>query len=174
MENVSLFVASPCYGGSVHTSYMKSILSLQSICNHFGIQFMLFTIDSESLIPRARNVCASAFLKSGFSHMIFIDADIQFDPDDIISMIKKKKGIIGGNYPTKHLQFDAIEKSINEKQCLNIQQLVSQSVNYTAHGLEKEVNNGLVKCTYIGTGFMLIKRDVLISLIENVGDTIKY
>ena len=168
----SLFIATPCYGGNVHVYYMESVLNLISLCNKFKIKTIFFKIPFESLIPRARNVCASAFLKSGFSHMIFIDADIEFNAQDVINMILSNKQLIGGNYPTKALNFADMKNAIkNEDEYKNI---IAKSVKYTSQGLHKELKNGVVECKYIATGFMLIKKEVYLTILNKFKNEIKY
>ena len=89
-----LFVATPMYGGSAHGMYVKSCLDLQSVCSQYGIEVRFSFIFNESLITRARNYLVDEFLRAeGFTHMLFIDADIHFDPRDVIAMLALDKEI---------------------------------------------------------------------------------
>ena len=49
---------------------------------------------NESLIQRGRNLLASQFMGGNYSHLMFIDADIKFNPADILKMIEADKDII--------------------------------------------------------------------------------
>lgn len=168
----SLFIATPCYGGNVHVYYMESVIQLISLCNKYKIKTQFFKIPFESLIPRARNVSACAFLKSGFTHMIFIDADIEFNAEDVIQMILSNKELIGGTYPTKCLNPKLLSKATGEEN--EYRNIISKSVNYTSQGLKTEIINGIVECDYIATGFMVIKREVFLQILEKYKDEIKY
>jgi hypothetical protein len=78
-----LFVATPMYGGMAHGMYLKSCLDLQGLCSQYGIEVRFSFIFNESLITRARNYLVDEFLRAeGFTHFLFIDADIHFDPRD--------------------------------------------------------------------------------------------
>ena len=95
LRKKKLFVATPMYGGMSHGMYVKSCLDLQAICGQYGIEVRFSFIFNESLITRARNYLADEFLRAeGFTHMLFIDADIHFDPRDVIACLALDKDII--------------------------------------------------------------------------------
>jgi hypothetical protein len=95
---------------------------------------------NESLISRARNTLTAKFLHTeGSTHLMFIDADIGWEPWHLLVLLDKRKDVIGGLYPMK---------SLPVKWCVN-----------GIPGQEEGVDN-LVEVTKTGTGFMLIKREV--------------
>ena len=73
-----IFVATPMYGGLCYGFYMQSGLKLQTMCRDMNIGLSFSMLFNESLIQRARNLLAANFLKSEATHMMFIDADINF------------------------------------------------------------------------------------------------
>ena len=171
----SLFIATPCYGGHVNIFYMESIINLIMECQRHKINCLFFKIPFESLIPRARNVCASAFMKSKCTHMIFIDSDIEFKAADVIQMIKTDVDLIGGSYPTKSINTKLFEQNIHSSTLYK--DIVSKSVNYTSKQFKAKVtedNKKQLECSYIATGFMLIKQNVFTRLIEKCGKSIVY
>jgi hypothetical protein len=106
-----LFVATPMYGGQCFCTYLTAILNLYGVCAHHGIEFQLSTINNESLIPRARNGLVSNFLKTDFTHLLFIDADIEFNAFDIIKLIDCDKDLICGIYPKKQINWENIRNA---------------------------------------------------------------
>lgn len=166
----SLFVASPCYNGGVHVSFMRSVLELQKVCDKLGIEMKFHTIHFDSLIPRARNVCANDFL---FNHthdyLMFIDADIQFNPLSVIKMMKCDKDIVCGAYPKKILNYEKLKANIEKSS--DISDLVSLSTNYAINYQTKDgtitVEKDLTEVKDAPTGFLLIKRSVLEKIIES-------
>ncbi len=86
-----LFVATPMYGGMNHGLYMKSCLDLQTIMIRYGIETKFSFLFNESLITRARNYLVDEFLRTDFTHMMFIDSDIHFDPNDIVALMALDK-----------------------------------------------------------------------------------
>ena len=167
----SLFIATPCYGGLVNVQYMESVVQLIMLCAQQNIKVNFFKIPFESLISRARNVCASAFLQSGFSHMIFIDSDIEFKAIDVINLLNADEDIIGGMYPTKKINYSELKEKVSES--TSYQELISKSVNYTSQGVKNPVKKNICESDYIATGFMMIKREVFLKLIKQKPE-IKY
>lgn len=172
----SLFIATPCYGGKVNVFFMESIINLIFECKKNNISCSFFQIPFESLIPRARNVCAAAFIKSKFTHMIFIDSDIEFNAVDVIQMINTDVDIIGGSYPTKNLNMHLLKAACSEERTYSNKDLYSKSVNYTSKKFKEKLtenNNKKIECEYLATGFMLIKKNVFTKIVDECKN-IKY
>ena len=91
-------VRTPCSGGMVVTPYFTSVMELAVGCHLRGMRFTGFLPPNDSLIARARNTVAAEFLKSDCSHLLFIDADIQFNPRDAIRLLMAHKDIVGRVY----------------------------------------------------------------------------
>lgn len=80
---MSVFFATPCYGGALTEHTFRSALRLVEVLNAHGIEWTWFTLGNESLIPRARNTCAATFLgETDYKYLMFVDADIEFTVDD--------------------------------------------------------------------------------------------
>jgi hypothetical protein len=103
-----LFVATPMYGGMNHGMYMKSCLDLQSILTRYGVEVKFSFLFNESLITRARNYLVDEFLRSECTHMLFIDSDIHFNPQDVIALMALDKDVIGAPYPKKSINWGAV------------------------------------------------------------------
>ena len=101
LQKCKLFVATPMYGGQCFGSYTKSILDLSRVATQYGIETQFSFLFNESLITRARNYLVDEFLRSGATHLMFIDSDIDFNPMDVIALIALNKPVIGGPYPKK-------------------------------------------------------------------------
>lgn len=109
-----ILVGTPCYNGVVTTHYLSSILRLQHILFREKIEFSLVTTATESLITRARNFIVSQFLdRKDFTHLLFIDLDIGFDPTIVLRYLNAAKDIVAGIYPLKHLDLETIRASLS-------------------------------------------------------------
>ena len=111
--NKHLFVATPQYGGLCYGFYAQSCLQLQMLCKDAGMNVSFSYLFNESLIQRARNLLAHYFLKSEATHMMFIDADIRFNPNDIFPMIEADRDIICGIYPKKEINWQTVRNAID-------------------------------------------------------------
>lgn len=169
LRKVKLFVASPMFGGMCLGMYTKSMLDLQSCCAQYGIEVKFSFLFNESLITRARNYLVDEFLRSGFTHLLFIDADIHFDPRDIIALIALKKDIIGAPYPKKSIKWTSIIEAVKKNPNITPTELEKVAGDYVFNpvpGTEKFTVGEPVSVLEIGTGYMLIKREVFDKIRE--------
>jgi hypothetical protein len=170
MTNVSLYIGIPCYGGQMHAGCTNSLLNLVQLCLKNQIDYTFELIYNQSMITIARNTIASHFMQSQFTHLLFIDADIQFDAQDIIQMIHADKDIIGGIYSTKYIDWDKIVKCVKDNKPVDsLKYNTSDIAAYFFDGIDQEsINiNEPFQVKYIATGMMLIKKHVLQKMKES-------
>jgi len=134
----------PCYGGQItevcFSSYLQwTILALQN-----NLDFMVDTLSNESNVNRARNSCAAKFLAGDATHLMFVDADIHFNPTDIVKLVAHDKDIVGGIYPQKTLPPKMVVNTLDNAR----------------------TEGDLIEVGTLGTGFMLIKRGVFDRMID--------
>lgn len=160
-------MATPCYGGLVNERYAQSLVQLVSQAIQLGVQVGYFTRSNESLITRARNDLVATFLTTPATHLMFIDADINFNASDVFKMITADKDVITGAYPTKIIDWEKMSQGKN-----TVEDLRKNSVRY-ASGLASAVKtpDGLYEVQDGATGFMLIKRNVIESMIKHYPET---
>jgi hypothetical protein len=160
-----ILIATPCYGGLVTDHYLISLLGLTRLLDRNAIEFDVRTI-SDSLITRARNAMASAFLhESSFTHLLFIDADLGFDPAALLRYLSFDKDIVCGVYPLKRLDVPAIRASSAPTD--EIAEAASYLYSSTLSVRDdNRPENGFLRAEYGATGFMLIARSVIERMAE--------
>lgn len=165
-----VFVATPMYGGMCHGLNMKSGLDLQNTFMKYGVEVKFSFLFNESLITRARNYLVDEFLRTDFTHMLFIDSDIHYNPQDIIAMLALNKDIIGGPYPKKSINWANIKQAVLKNPEINpkeLENLVGEYVFNVVKGTSQFSVTEPLEVMEIGTGFMLIKREVFSKLKES-------
>lgn len=174
LKGMTLFIATPCYGDKVTVPYMRSMLDLMKRCRQHGVRYMHYTLSTESLVTRARNSCVAAFLSHPqFDTMMFIDADIAFEPDHVFKLMLHNKEIVGGVYPKKRLNMKRFVEHLEHDDT----RFEPKSLDYVItmkRQTHHPVSNGLMEVDEIGTGFLMIKRTVFEKMIEKYGETIHY
>lgn len=162
-----LFLGTPMYGGVCIGLYAKSCMDLSVLCKHYGIELKFYALFNESLITRARNYICDEFMRSQFGHLLFIDADIGFDPNDIIAMMAMQTDdspydIIGGPYPKKNISWEkvvtAVNKGMADENPNNLDQFVGDFVFNPKQGTTHIPLGEPCEVLEIGTGFMMIRR----------------
>jgi len=170
LRTKKLFVATPMYGGQCHGAYTKAITDLMILCTKYGIEAKLFFIFNESLVQRARNYLTDEFVRSGYDHMIFIDSDIHFEPQDVLVMMhfattRDDMDVVCGPYPKKAISWEkikvAVDKGYADKNPNQLEEFVGDFVFNPADGVTQFRVDEPVEVKESGTGFMLITRTAL-------------
>ena len=164
LKKKKLFVGMPCYGGMMTGMTAKSLLDLQTLMTQYGVEVKFSFLFNESLIQRARNYIVDEFLnRSDSTHLMFIDADIAFNPQDIVAMLALDKEIIGGPYPKKSIEWGQLHKAIQKNPKLPVSEydkLTGSIVFNPVAGMQKFSVTEPLEVSEIGTGFFMAKREV--------------
>jgi hypothetical protein len=171
------FIATPCYGGQLNEPYFRSVIKMMTFFNGHQIPLAFGTIANESLVTRARNVLVAYFLASDYTHLMFIDADIEFQTEDILKLYAHKKDVVVGAYPKKGVAWDKIRSNLtdpaNKDKNLSDRDMASFGSDYAINFkfVNKEaktiaVENGLIKLHDAGTGFMMISREAILKMVK--------
>jgi|DEB0MinimDraft_10_1074344.scaffolds.fasta_scaffold03353_3 hypothetical protein len=173
---MSLFIAIPSYGGLIHASFAQSLMNLCVLLSKNEIQHIVEFLGSDSLISRARNTLIAKFYsQSEYSHLLFLDCDLIFNPMAILKMMKENKELIGCPYPKKIYNWEKVKSCLNEKKSLDELKALFTDINYNLLCKNNQIKaeNSLVLAKDIPTGMMLIKRS-LISTLMNAYPERKY
>lgn len=155
-----IFLATPCYGGQVHHLYMASVVRLLQTCHIRRTAISLELLGNDSLITRSRNTLAAKFLNTpGATHLLFVDADIAFDPAQVFRMIEFDQDVIAGVYPLKMIQWDEAARQ-RAAAGEDARTAGFSYVGYPAEGEGYEAKDGFVTARYAGAGFLLVRRGV--------------
>ena len=158
-----IFIATPMFGGQANYMYMISLINLLTHLGQNGITSMFEIAANESLITKARNILVEGFLKSDATHMLFIDADLGFDANDVLRMIQADKDLIGGQYAKKKINWDVVKnvvKGVPDIPGPHINAVVAESTfRPIGDSMTFDINQP-VEVESIATGMMLIKREV--------------
>jgi len=140
LKNTRVHFCIPCYGGMLTEQTFMSFIKWGNTARQLGIEWAIETMNNESLISRGRNTLTAKFLNNTEStHLMFIDADIGWEPWHLLAMIDRDVDVIGGLYPMK-----------------------TMPIKWVVNGFEgaEQGEDGLQEVSKTGTGFMLIKRQV--------------
>jgi hypothetical protein len=171
LQSWNVLFAIPCYDQQISEPTMMSLIKTTMYFRDHNIKFAIATI-TDSLINRARNNMTAKFMANPqFTHMMFIDADISWEPDAIIKLLWHNQDVITGAYPIKKIEWDRVVKNVNEG--MPSEDLAENSVRFVVNPTKNKetsnlnVVNGAVEIFDAGTGFMLIKRETITRLIES-------
>jgi hypothetical protein len=164
-----LFVGTPMYGGQAQAEFTFSIAKLSQLCAELGISLRLHFLCNESLVMRARNAIVDEFLRSGDTHLIFIDADMGFDPMDAIYLLALQDSdstsdnhdVVAAPYPLKLLAWENIAKAVKmglaDQTPRILEKYASRMVVAPADGTTVSLQRP-TEVNAAGTGFFMVRR----------------
>jgi hypothetical protein len=164
----SITIATPMYGGVCHGAYLKSIIALINLLAKKGYNVNYSELSNESLITRARNTLTEMFLRSANDYLLFIDSDEGFDADQVVKMIDENEMLIGAAVPMKGINWERVKTAVKDGK-ENISNFTAiYNVNISKEQKEELKKNPTqkVEVDYVGSGLMLIHRDVFQKLKE--------
>jgi hypothetical protein len=162
-----IFLAAPMYGGQCSGMFCRSVMDLAARCATYGIALQVYYLFNESLITRARNYCVDEFLRSECTHLMFIDSDIGFNPDDVLVMLSLMSDnsdydVMAGPYPKKCISWEkvkqAADKGFGDENPNDLAKYIGDYVfNPKGDGGAIPIHQP-VEVLEAGTGFMMIRR----------------
>lgn len=176
LKKNKLLVATPMYGGVAHGMYVKACLDLQGLMTRYGVEVKFSFLFNESLITRARNYLVDEFLRSDCTHLLFIDSDVHYNPQDVVALMALDKDVIGGPYPKKAINWNNVAAAARKHPDLEpreLENLVGDYVFNVVHGTKQFQVTEPLEVLEIGTGFMMVKREVF-SKMEQAYPNIRY
>ena len=131
---------------------MMSIFRLIEHVKEKNISATFYPIFWESLISRARNASAAEFLSGDYTHLLFIDADISFEPTDVDKLLEADKDVVCSPYPKKYIKYESAKSG-------------KELVDFAVSGKFAKISDNLYEIESVATGFLLIKRNVFQQMI---------
>lgn len=151
LSGKSVFIALPAYDFKVSLKLAVSLAKFARASAEHGIEIQLGSICGCSVVSRARNLLAKDMLESKCDYLLFVDSDINFEPDDIFRLMAwgtdPKKGIVA-----------AVPRTRNESK------VYIATLDYDANGDLTMNGMGLVRAKRVATAFMLVRREVFETL----------
>jgi hypothetical protein len=163
----SIFIATPVHS-EVSIHYTQSLLEFQKECYAKKVKITIQLFKS-SLVTQGRNLCVGGFMETGHTHLLFIDADIDFQAKSIFTMIEKDKDVISIPYPMKTINWEKIFENFKSGKIKNAVDLSLSGNTYPMRIDDQErlkVENGVIEVSHSPAGCMLIKRSVIEKMID--------
>jgi hypothetical protein len=160
-----ILIATPCFSGMVSQNYMLSVIRLMSYAKSAGFDVSLSLLGYDALISRARSTLVAAFLDNpAATHLLFVDADISFEPPQVERLLRFDKDFSGALYPLKSIDWDFIPQRCVEGG-ENVRQAALSYVGTFCPEAERKQEGDFVTGVYVGGGFQMIRRNALEKMI---------
>jgi predicted O-methyltransferase YrrM len=141
-----VFIATPTYD-SLSAGYTFALFHTAQELEKRGISSELAIYSGDCHVDDARNRLVRDFLETDCTDLVFIDADLRWQPEDFIKLISYDRDVVASTYPLKQ-----------------------DEEKYPVRFLSEEIwsdADGLIEVESVPTGFLRIKRHVLQKLADN-------
>lgn len=165
-----LFISTPCFDAMMTMQYTLSLMRLMQLLQKCNIEYAVDFIGNESLIPRARNNSLSRFIQSDFTHLLFIDSDIEFPAESVLELLKFDKDVVCGSYPKKGYNWKRFIHSLQTEPDSK-ESFDSRGLDFNYNIIYDDKNElirdgDFIRVNHAATGFMMIKREIIHKLCE--------
>ncbi|MDE2022097.1 MAG: hypothetical protein KGI71_04300 [Patescibacteria group bacterium] len=149
IDSPRVLIATPSLDGNLCIEYVSSLMFTQQKCSQYGILCDLSVLRGDAFIAKARNNLVRQFMDSECNALFFIDADQGWDADAFVRMVLDSHEIVAGAVPKKtdNIEFNGVNLSAEPNG-------------------DVPIENGLLKASRVGTGFMRIKRSAIQKMID--------
>jgi hypothetical protein len=162
-----VMICTPMYNSQCTAQYTISMINLMTMIPYVkDLEVVTLFALNESLIHKTRNLLVHSFLKSDCTHLLFIDADIGFKPDQIIKMMQSDSDIVCGIYPKKKINWNYVYDAVSAG--VPASELYSHALEYLYISEEETEDSDLIDIKRAGTGMMMISRKVFEQLADQV------
>jgi hypothetical protein len=158
----------------VSTVYAASMLKLQyATQKRKDVDLTVLMPSGDALITRARQDLAAHFLGiPTATHLLFVDSDIGFETEQVFRFLAFGGEVLAGVYPTKKVDWERVSFLAAQGR----KPLDSSSLSYVMEFDNPEkiaARGGFARVKYAGTGFLMVRRDVLVKMVGHYTD-LKY
>lgn len=160
--------------GQVKTGYFTSVLRTVHHVNTLpDIHLEILTVNNQ-LTQRARNILTHYFMKDKkYTHLFFVDSDIEFSPEDFIKVATSGKPINCALYPNKVYYWTPERCAKGRDFLVNFSARVNTNKMGETDVSSFDKESGLCEIDLVATGFVCIERGVFEKLQDKV-ETFKY
>ena len=147
-----VFIATPTYTGKVSMIYAAALANTFRMAQSKNIQLELIYTRCDALVQKSRNYFVASALKNNVDDLIFIDDDIQWEPDWIFKLLSYPMDVVSGIYRKK---FDHAE----EYPFIPVE---NEHKEWFPPPIDTQT--GLIEVAAVPTGFLRLTKNAMLAL----------
>ena len=98
---MKVFFATPAYDGRVDAFFTAALIQSMDLLRQVPIESVWFPSCGCCYLPTVRNHLVDEFLTTDCTDLVFLDADLYWEPAGILKILKPDLDVVGGVYPKK-------------------------------------------------------------------------
>lgn len=167
-----ILIATPTHGEMFYTPYVQSIIRLQRLIDRNKWESMFSSICYADLVESRNYLLTHWFDKTDASHILFIDADMGFEPTLIADMIDFGKPVTGVIAPKR--QIDLKRLAALSAKGEPAERAIARAHDFIFRPARRpgilRSTKGFVEVEGCGAGILLIERSCLKTMLAAIPD----
>lgn len=151
-ERRRVFIATPTYTGKVSMIYAAALANTFRMAQSKNIQLELIYTRCDALVQKTRNYFMASAIKDDVDDIIFIDDDIQWEPEWIFKLLSYPMDVVSGIYRKK---FDHAEE---------YPFLPLENEDKEWYPPPVDTQTGLIEVAAVPTGFLRLSKNAMLAL----------
>ncbi len=160
-------IATPAYGEIFYSSYVQSLFRLVRGLERAKIPSTFASISYADIVESRSFLLTRWYDKTDATHLLFVDADMGYEPQLVLDMLRFDKPLVGVVYPKREIDLDRYAKLVSEGRS-------SESARARAHNFIYRSNarsnlpdrNGFIEVDGCGAGILLVRRDCVDEMLK--------
>lgn len=136
-----VMIGTPCYDGRIDVWYTNSLVNTIKQSYAHDVEITPMWVSFDALIQRARNDTVHLALEGGFDDLIWIDSDIEWQPEWFFKLLDHPVDVVGGTYRKKGDREEYVLRQIDKN--------------------TPDTQTGLIEVHGLGTGFLRMNRKAM-------------
>jgi hypothetical protein len=136
-----VMIGTPCYDGRLDVWYVNALMNTIKMAIERDIEITPMWVSFDALLQRARNDTIHIALESGFDDLIWIDSDIEWQPEQFFKLLDYPVDVVGGTYRKKGDREEYVLRQLNKK--------------------PSDSETGLIEVDGLGTGFVKFSKSAM-------------
>ncbi len=165
-----ILLATPAYGDMFYTPYVSSVIRLQRLLARDKHELIFAAISYADIVESRNFLLTHWYDKTDASHLLFVDADMGYEPRLIADMIMLKKPLVGVVYPKRQVDLNRLAGLAAGGE--NAERAIARSHSFlvrpVARAGKPRIVNGFMEVEGCGAGVMLIERGLVRTMLEKL------
>jgi hypothetical protein len=151
MSRPSILICLPAYGQNNAAQTTETLYKLAQFFAFNNVRNQLSWYSAADIVEVRNLFLTTWYDTTDFSHLLFIDADMGFEPQLIRDMAKFDKPLVGAFYARRQMDASVVGATLD-----------------AGHTLADVTKDGFIRAAYVGGGVMLIQRKMIKELLEKM------
>jgi hypothetical protein len=176
-DKTQIVVAIPAYDRKVYTDCASSLIALDRVLRQAKVEARFLFLPGDPVVQRVRSLAVADFLGDReATHLLFVDADIRFQPQTILRLVKFGEPVVGAAYPKKTYPNERTQRFAPRdlddfhRSVMDFSVIFEDDKVMSGEAPPQGMRGDFAPVQALGAGLLLIRRDAIQKLVAALPD----